>query len=82
MRQHAIIKTLLDAGVDMSIVNYCGLKYVSSDWCDKDDITGQYLLRKDNIVDNMYDLDSFFSLFVFCQVEERTREYYDHYRFN
>nr|XP_034333304.1 uncharacterized protein LOC117691389 isoform X1 [Crassostrea gigas]XP_034333305.1 uncharacterized protein LOC117691389 isoform X2 [Crassostrea gigas] len=77
MRQHAIIKTLLDAGVNTSIVNYCQLKYVSSDWCDKDDITGQYLLRKDNIVDNMYDLDSFFSLFVFCQVEELTREYND-----
>nr|XP_034332339.1 uncharacterized protein LOC105325316 isoform X2 [Crassostrea gigas]XP_034332340.1 uncharacterized protein LOC105325316 isoform X3 [Crassostrea gigas] len=77
MRQHAIIKTFLDAGVITSIVNYCQLKYVSSDWCDKDDITGQYLLRKDNIVDNMYDLDSFFSLFVFCQVEELTREYND-----
>uniref|UniRef100_K1QU25 Uncharacterized protein n=1 Tax=Magallana gigas TaxID=29159 RepID=K1QU25_MAGGI len=73
MRQHAIIKTLLYAGVDTSIVNYCELKHVSSDWCDKDDITGQYLLRKDNIADNMYDLDSFFSLFVFCQVEELTR---------
>lgn len=38
------------------------------DLCDKGDITGQCLLLKSNIVDKMYGLDSFFSLFVFCQV--------------
>lgn len=64
---------LLDAGADTTIVNGLQLDNVSSDWNDKDDITGQYLLRTTNIVDNIYDLDSFFSLFVFCQDEELTR---------
>lgn len=73
MKHYAIIKTLLDAGADTSIENGCGLNYVSSYWCDKDDITGQYLLRKNNIVDNMYGLDSFFSLLVCCQVEDIIR---------
>uniref|UniRef100_A0A8W8JPR8 Novel STAND NTPase 3 domain-containing protein n=1 Tax=Magallana gigas TaxID=29159 RepID=A0A8W8JPR8_MAGGI len=73
-----LLKEIVGKDIFDVVLNPClKLKYVSSDWCDKDDITGQYLLRKDNIVDNMYDLDSFFSLFVFCQVEELTREYND-----
>lgn len=75
MRHYTIIKSLLDAGADTDIINGCGLNYISSNWCDKVDITGQYLLRKNNIVDNLFDLDSFFSLYVFCQVEELTKIY-------
>lgn len=73
MRHFPIITALLEAGADTSIANGCRLNYVSSDWCDKDDITWQYLFRKNNIVENMYDLDSFFSLFVFCQDEDIKR---------
>lgn len=70
MKHYAIINFFLHAGADTSIDNGCGLNYLSSDWCGKGEITGQYLLRKNNIADNMFDLDSFFSLLVCCQVED------------
>lgn len=73
MKHYAIIKILLHVGAATSFENGCGLNYLSSDWCDKGDITGQYLMRKNNIVDNMFDLDSFFSLLVCCQVEDIIR---------
>lgn len=39
--------------------------------------TVHILLREDNIIKNIHDPDSFFSLFVFCQVENGDRIIYE-----
>lgn len=43
------------------------------DGFDKQDCTVVFLLQKDNISNNLYDPDSYFSLFVSCQVERAER---------
>uniref|UniRef100_A0A8W8IKD2 Novel STAND NTPase 3 domain-containing protein n=1 Tax=Magallana gigas TaxID=29159 RepID=A0A8W8IKD2_MAGGI len=43
------------------------------DGFDKQDCTVVFLLQKDNISNNLYDPDSYFSLFVSCQVDRAER---------
>uniref|UniRef100_K1PMS2 Ankyrin-1 n=1 Tax=Magallana gigas TaxID=29159 RepID=K1PMS2_MAGGI len=67
------VNVLLNNGVDTSLA--CGWKVNPSlvDCFDKRDSTVDFLLQKENISNNMYDQDSYFSLFVSCQVERVTR---------
>lgn len=62
-----IVKMLLDRGADTSIANLFCFDFVLSDCFDKD-ITIKFLLQPNAIFDNLYDPDSFFSLFVFSKV--------------
>lgn len=63
------VQLLLKKGADARLVNGCGIKTASIDWFDENDSIMQFLRSEDNINKNIHDLDSFFSLFVFCQVE-------------
>ncbi|XP_052710712.1 uncharacterized protein LOC128185077 [Crassostrea angulata] len=63
-RRYETVNILLNHGVDTSL---------ACRWEDKQDGTMVFLLQKKNISNNMYDLDSYFSLFVSCQVERVTR---------
>nr|XP_034308616.1 ankyrin repeat, PH and SEC7 domain containing protein secG-like isoform X2 [Crassostrea gigas] len=67
------INVLLNNGVDTSLA--CGWKVNPAlvECFDKHDSTAIFLLQKDNISKYMYDPDSYFSLFVSCQVERVTR---------
>lgn len=47
------------------------------DCFDENDSTMKFLRQPDNVLRNMYDLDSYFSLFVGCQVERVTRMIFD-----
>lgn len=60
---------------DASLANGCGINPSSIDWFDENDRTVQFLRREDTIIKNINDPDSFFSLFVFCQVENANRIY-------
>lgn len=66
-RNCKIVKMLLDSGANTSIANLFCFDYVLSECFDKD-ITNTFLLQPNAIFDNLYDPDSFFSLFVFSQV--------------
>lgn len=72
-RQYKAVNILLNNGVDTSLS--CGWEVNPAlvDCFDKQDSTVDFLLQKDNILNNMYDPDSYFSLFVSCQVERVTR---------
>uniref|UniRef100_A0A8W8MPF6 Novel STAND NTPase 3 domain-containing protein n=1 Tax=Magallana gigas TaxID=29159 RepID=A0A8W8MPF6_MAGGI len=65
--------SLENNGVDTSLA--CGWQVNPAlvDCFDKEDSTVDFLLQKDNILNNLYDPDSYFSLFVSCQVERVTR---------
>lgn len=67
------VNILLECGADTSVLHGCGSNSLSADCNNKDDQTILYLLQSNNIIDNIYDLESFFSLFVFCQVENMLR---------
>lgn len=72
-RHYSTVNLLLNNNADTSLA--CGWKVNLDlvDCFDKNDRTVEFLLRQDNIKNNMYDLDSYFSLFVSCQVERETR---------
>lgn len=67
------VNMLLECGADTSVLHGCGSNSLSVDCSNKDDQTILFLLQSNNIIDNIYDLDSFFTLFVFCQVEQMLR---------
>eukprot|EP00105_Crassostrea_gigas_P039996 XP_019924144.1 PREDICTED: receptor-interacting serine/threonine-protein kinase 4-like [Crassostrea gigas] len=70
------INVLLNNSVDTSLA--CGWEVNPAlvDCFDKHDSTAIFLLQNDNISNNMYDPDSYFSLFVSNQVERVTRLMY------
>lgn len=72
-RHYSTVNLLLNNNADTSLV--CGWKanLDSVDCFEKNDRTVEFLLRQDNIKNNMYDPDSYFSLFVSCHVERETR---------
>lgn len=69
-RLRETVKLLIEYGANTSIENGCGFKSASFDCNDKEDKTLQFLIQEDNVINNINDPDSYFSLFVFCQVEE------------
>ncbi|XP_052703932.1 uncharacterized protein LOC128180109 [Crassostrea angulata] len=72
-RLYKIVDILLNNGTDTSLA--CGWKVNPDlvDFFDKQDSTIVFLLQKNNILNNLYDPDSYFSLFVSCQIERVTR---------
>lgn len=72
-RHYSTVNLLLNNNADTSLA--CGWEFNLDlvDCFDKNDRTVEFLLRQDNIKNNMYDPDSYFSLFVSCQVERETR---------
>lgn len=74
-RHYKTVQFLLKNGADASLANGCGIIPSLIDWFDENDRTVQFLGREDNIIKNIHDPDSFFSLFVFCQVENANRIY-------
>eukprot|EP00105_Crassostrea_gigas_P035545 XP_019919693.1 PREDICTED: ankyrin repeat and SOCS box protein 3-like [Crassostrea gigas] len=70
-RQYKTVNILLKRNADTRLSSGLNPSYL--DLVDKNDSTIQYLLRKDNIYNNIYDPDSYFSLFVFCHVERMSR---------
>lgn len=75
-RHCSTVNLLLQNNTDTSFA--CGWEVNPDlvDCFDKNDRTVEFLLRQDNIINNMYDPDSYFSLFVSCQVERETRSIY------
>lgn len=72
-RRYKLVSILLNNGVVNSLD--CGLE-VNPDLVgcfDKNDCTVKFLRQNDNILSNIYDPDSYFFLFVSCQVERVTR---------
>nr|XP_034321422.1 uncharacterized protein LOC109619991 isoform X3 [Crassostrea gigas] len=67
-RHHRVVKILLENNTDTNIIKGCGLQCDYFDCDDKDDITMTFLLQPHNIIDNIHDPDSYYSLFVFCQI--------------
>lgn len=78
-RHFKTVQFLLENGADARFNNGCGIKPASINWFDENDSTVQFLQREDNIIENIHDPDSFFSLFVFCQVENADRLIYEIY---
>lgn len=72
-RQNKTVQLLLERGADPSLADGCETNFSSIDWFNEKDSTVEFLLRKDNIRYNIHDLDSFFSLFVFCLIENAQR---------
>ncbi|XP_052706711.1 uncharacterized protein LOC128182140 [Crassostrea angulata] len=72
-----IVDILLNNGVVDSLD--CGWEVNPDlvDCFDENDSTVKFLRQPDNVLCNMYDLDSYFSLFVGCQVERVTRMIFD-----
>ncbi|XP_065925741.1 ankyrin repeat domain-containing protein 50-like [Magallana gigas] len=72
-RLYKIVNILLNNDTDTSLA--CGWKVNPDlvDFFDKQDSTIVFLLQKNNILNNLYDPDSYFSLFVSCQIERVTR---------
>nr|XP_034330634.1 uncharacterized protein LOC105344498 isoform X7 [Crassostrea gigas] len=75
-RHYETVNILLNNGADSSLA--CGWEVNPAlvDCFDKQDCTVVFLLQKGNILNNLYDPDSYFSLFVSCQVERVTRTQY------
>lgn len=70
-RQYKIVDILLKRKGDTCLCN--GLNPTYLDLFDQNDTTIKFLLQRDNILKNIYDPDSYFSLFVFCHVERMSR---------
>ncbi|XP_052704012.1 uncharacterized protein LOC128180166 [Crassostrea angulata] len=70
-RQYKTVNTLLKRNADTRLSS--GLNPTYLDLVDKNDSTMVFLQRKDNIYNNIYDPDSYFSLFVFSHVEQMSR---------
>nr|XP_034330656.1 uncharacterized protein LOC105344498 isoform X23 [Crassostrea gigas]XP_034330657.1 uncharacterized protein LOC105344498 isoform X23 [Crassostrea gigas] len=75
-RHYETVNILLNNGADSSLA--CGWEVNPAlvDCYDKQDCTVVFLLQKGNISNNLYDPDSYFSLFVTNQVERVTRTQY------
>lgn len=76
-RRYKTVSILLNNGVDTSLA--CGWEVNPSlvGCFDENDSTVKFLQQNDNIINNMHDSDSYFSLFVSCQVERVTRMTFD-----
>lgn len=74
-RHYRTAQVLLNGGADTSLIinNEYEVNSASLHWLDKHDSTAQFLQRKENVLSNIYDPDSFISLVVFCQVERAVR---------
>lgn len=72
-RHNKIVQLLQNSHADDSLIYGCGGGCPDVEWNDKDNCTIQFLLRKDNIMNNINEPDSFFSLFVFHQIERGLR---------
>ncbi|XP_065924639.1 uncharacterized protein [Magallana gigas] len=72
-RHYKTVNILLNNDADSSLA--CGWEVNPAlvDCFDKQDCTVVFLLQKDNISNHLYDPDSYFSLFVSCQVERAER---------
>eukprot|EP00105_Crassostrea_gigas_P035747 XP_019919895.1 PREDICTED: ankyrin-1-like [Crassostrea gigas] len=72
-RHCSTVNLLLKNKADTSLA--CGWEVNTDliDCFDKNDRTVQFLLQRNNIINNINEPDSYFSLFVSCQVERETR---------
>lgn len=72
-RHCSTVNLLLKNKADTSLA--CGWEVNPDlvDCFDKNDRTVQFLLQQNNIINNIHEPDSYFSLFVSCQVERETR---------
>lgn len=72
-RNCEIVKTLLESGANSFIFEGCIFKSALFNPDNRDDRTMTFLMQRDNIIDELHDSDSYFSLFVFCQAEQILR---------